>query len=138
MLRFLFDTDHLTLYEHGHARLGERLSNQVPGDIGISVVSAEEALRGRLAALAKARDGDGRIRCYQRFAGTIAVFHEFPLIVFDQRSEDHLQRLLSLRLRIGSKDLRIASIALSHGLTLLTRNRQDFSRVPGIVLEDWS
>ena len=31
----------------------------------------------------------------------------------------------------------IASIARVHGLTLVTNNIKEFSRVPGLKLEDW-
>ena len=36
--------------------------------------------------------------------------------------------------RIGMADCLIAGIALQHGVSLLTRNRQHFSRVPDLVL----
>jgi tRNA(fMet)-specific endonuclease VapC len=35
-------------------------------------------------------------------------------------------------------DLRIASIAISRGLVLLTRNARDFSKIPELVIEDWT
>jgi tRNA(fMet)-specific endonuclease VapC len=38
---------------------------------------------------------------------------------------------------IGPNDLMIAAIALANGCTLVTHNTAEFSRVPGLVIEDW-
>jgi tRNA(fMet)-specific endonuclease VapC len=38
---------------------------------------------------------------------------------------------------IGPNDLLIAAIALASDLTLVTHNAGEFSRVPGLRLEDW-
>ena len=38
---------------------------------------------------------------------------------------------------IGPYDLQIAAICLLHGLTLVTSNVREFSRVPGLLIEDW-
>ncbi|MGO8750186.1 MAG: PIN domain-containing protein [Thermoguttaceae bacterium] len=38
---------------------------------------------------------------------------------------------------IGPYDLLIAAIARTSGLTLVTRNQAEFSRVPGLKIEDW-
>jgi tRNA(fMet)-specific endonuclease VapC len=39
--------------------------------------------------------------------------------------------------RIDEPDLRIASIVLSHGMTLVTGNVPHFRRVPGLLMENW-
>jgi tRNA(fMet)-specific endonuclease VapC len=138
MLRFLFDTDHLTLYEHGHSPLLQRVGRLAFGELGVCAVTVEESFRGRLAALAQARDGATRIRRYGKLLATISLLQRFLLVPYDQASEDQFQHLLAQRLRIGSQDLKIAAIALAHNLTVLTRNRRDFARVPGLALDDWS
>jgi len=38
---------------------------------------------------------------------------------------------------IGSNDLLIAAIAVANDLILVTHNLREFSRVPGLKLEDW-
>lgn len=38
---------------------------------------------------------------------------------------------------IGPNDMLIAAIALANDLTLVTHNTAEFSRVPGLSLEDW-
>jgi tRNA(fMet)-specific endonuclease VapC len=39
--------------------------------------------------------------------------------------------------RLGEPDLRIASIALSRGLTVVTGNVRHFARVPDLAVENW-
>ena len=38
---------------------------------------------------------------------------------------------------IGPHDLQIASIALRHGLTLVTHNTKEFVRISNLKIEDW-
>ena len=47
------------------------------------------------------------------------------------------ENLTSRRIRIGTLDLRIASITLAYDATLLTRNIADFRQVPGLKIENW-
>jgi tRNA(fMet)-specific endonuclease VapC len=52
--------------------------------------------------------------------------------------ERKFNELRRQKIRIGTRDLRIAATALVHNLTLVTRNHKDFSRVPALRIEDWS
>lgn len=38
---------------------------------------------------------------------------------------------------IGLRDAMIAGVALDHKLTLVTRNKKDYGRVPGLSVEEW-
>jgi tRNA(fMet)-specific endonuclease VapC len=63
-------------------------------------------------------------------------FARFPIVPYDQPAEDCFQQLHTIR--IGTQDRKIGAIALANQLVLVTRNRRDFARIPGLVLEDWS
>ena len=56
---------------------------------------------------------------------------------FDARAAAEFQWLRSLKLRIGTMDLKIAAIVLRHGATLLSANLRDFRQVPDLTVEDW-
>jgi tRNA(fMet)-specific endonuclease VapC len=68
-------------------------------------------------------------------------FGDFVSLPFDGQAAAICGRLRS-QLKaagtpIGSYDLQIAAIALTHNLTLITHNTGEFSRVEGLHLEDW-
>lgn len=138
MLQFLFDTDHLTLFEFGHPQLIERLASLPPDAVGISAITVEKSMRGRLGVLSRAKSGAERVRRYAHLVESLDVLAQFPIAPYDDRAENEFQRLRGLRLKIGSQDLKIASVALVNSLTLLTRNRNDFGQIVGLVLDDWA
>ncbi len=138
MLRYLLDTDHLTLVEHVHVLVWRRLLQQPVGSVGITAVTVEEYLRGRLAVLARNQVGARQVQAYANLVAALDLLAQFPVAGFDQTCDARFQQLRQLRLRIGSQDLRIAATALVRGMILVTRNRRDFSQIPGLLLDDWS
>ena len=138
MLQFLFDTDHLTLYQHKHPHLMQRIALQPADALAICPINIEETMRGRLAMLARVLSGARHIQAYSHLVAAAEMICQFPVVPFDSACESRFQQLRAARLGIGTLDLKIAAIALTNGLTVLTRNTNDFGRVPGLVLDDWS
>ena len=138
MLQFLFDTDHLTLYDHGQQQVRQRHGAALPDAVGVSSVTIQEYLRGRLAALARHPSGPRHVQAHANLLASLQLFQHFPHVTYDQRHEAQFQQLRAQRLRVGTQDLKIASVALVSNLVLLTRNRRDFAKVPGLSLDDWS
>ena len=138
MLQFLFDTDHLTLYQHDHPPLMQRLAMQTGDSVGICAINIEEVIRGRLARLGRALAGVHHVEAYAFLVDAVEVFRRFPVVPFDDASETQFQALRKAKVRAGTLDLKIAAVALANRLTVLTRNRSDFGRVPGLRIEDWS
>jgi len=138
---YLLDTDHLSVLERGGTesqRLRRRLQAVPPDEVAATVVSYEEQTRGWLSYMAKARSLDEQITAYSYLQRHLQVFCTVPLIAFDSAAAAMVQRLQKQRIRIGTMDLKIASIALSQNATLLSRNVTDFQKVPGLRVEDWT
>ena len=68
----------------------------------------------------------------------LASMHQYP---FDDSCIEHYGALRARLTRagqlIGPNDLLIAATALAHGAILVTHNTAEFSRVPGLLIEDW-
>ena len=56
----------------------------------------------------------------------------------DQQAAAEFQRISSLRLRIGTMDLKIAAIVLVNDATLLSHNTKDFGKIEGLKPENWT
>jgi tRNA(fMet)-specific endonuclease VapC len=72
------------------------------------------------------------------FGQTLASFNAAQVLPFDRAAGDMFLNMKKQRVRVATMDLRIASIALSRGMTLLSRNLTDFSKVPALKIEDWT
>lgn len=138
---YLLDTDHLSVLERGSAeadQLRRRLQTVSPDEIAATVVSYEEQTRGWLSYMAKARSLEEQVTAYSYLQRHVQVFCAVPLIAFDLAAALVVQRLQQQRVRVGAMDLKIASIALAQGATLLSRNITDFQKVRGLQVEDWT
>ena len=78
------------------------------------------------------------MHAYTKLSETVRFFSTIPVVPFDMACEQQFQALRALRLRVGSRDLRIAATALVQNVVLVSRNRRDFEQVPGLRLDDWS
>ena len=139
---YILDTDHLSILQQRSGPDFERLERRllkVPEDqLFVTVVSFHEQANGwnsYLASASKPEEVRHGYRMYQRILRQYAALNVLP---FDELASDQFANLKPHRLRVGTFDLRIASIALSRRMTLLTRNTIDFARIPGLNFEDWT
>jgi tRNA(fMet)-specific endonuclease VapC len=135
---YLLDTDHVSLDQRGHSVVSARISMAGPSQVTISLISVEEQLRGWLAVLRAAKNGDTRCAAYGRLRAAVEYFASTTLIDYDRAADNLFESLRRQGIRIGTQDLRIAAIALTHNAIVLTRNTRDFGLVPGLSIEDWS
>ncbi len=139
MSLFLLDTDTLSLLEHQHPLVLQRVNSRAPADIALSAISVQEQIQGFLASLSRARNRQQVALAYDLLVTRLLpVWCRFPVLPFPETVILRFEQLHPLRLNVGLMDLRIASIALENNLTVVTRNQRDFGRVPGLTTVDWS
>jgi len=139
-LKYLLDTDHISLVHRkgDEGRLIEtRLANMPADSVFVSIVSYEEQTRGWFAELARRRSFAQQEATYTELAHLLDLYCASPILHLDLESVSEFHRLWLLRLRVGTMDLKIAAIAIANDAVLLTRNKTDFSKVPGLNIEDW-
>lgn len=141
MYPYLMDSDHLSLISRG-GELSERITARIaalpPESVAVSLISYEEQMRGWMAEIARMHRVDRQLAAYSRLDRMRDYYCVTPVLPFDEKALAQFQSLWMRRLRIGTMDLKIASTALANGATLVTRNTTDFSKVPGLTVEDWS
>ncbi len=138
---YLLDTDHVSLIQRNNSEgqlIQARLQNIAPDDYGVSIVTYMEQIDGRLVKINGAKTEAAQVNGFRllhenlRFYKTIAVWD------FTPKAATVYSFLRSQLRQVGTQDLRIASIGLANDAVVLTRNVRDFSKVPGLTVEDWT
>jgi tRNA(fMet)-specific endonuclease VapC len=117
--------------------LAEKLF-QAGEQVSLTVISADEVLSGWLKEVRGQRFQDGEVIAYRDFQEGLEALSDWFLLPWTPGAVGHFNRLRNVdKLRVGTMDLRIASIALEHDAKVLTRNLVDFEKVPGLRVENW-
>lgn len=129
-MNWLLDTDTCIDALRHRPSILRRLGALSPDDVAVASMTEAElwygAWRSRDPAAAQ-----------QSVASFLAPLNRLP---FDsEAAERHAELRFALRAQpIGERDLVIASVATAQGLVLVTHNTREFSRVPGLAVEEWT
>jgi tRNA(fMet)-specific endonuclease VapC len=138
MSLFVLDTDVLSLYYRGDPVVVGNIHAHQAADLAISVITLDEQLTGWYKSTRRARRPQDLARAYANLADAVLRLAKWRILPYTESAIARVTQLKVLRLNIGLMDLRIAAIALENGAVVVTRNRRDFGRVPGLNVEDWS
>ncbi len=131
MKKFLLDTDSVSYALRGHGNVGERIRSHRPSEICISAITAAEL---RFGAERKAS---------KRLHALIDAFIEaVEVAAFDHAAALEFGRLGNILAKrgtpIGEFDALIAAHAVTLRCILVANNVRHFSKVPGLVVENWT
>ena len=135
---YILDTDSVTFQQAGRETIVRRLQSVPARSVYTTVITLYEQMRGRLAMINRAREGIARVRAYEQLQATVRYFSLVNVLPFTSTAVHQLETLLTEKVHIGTQDLRIAAIVLSVNGILITSNRRDFEKVPGLIIEDWN
>ena len=132
--RYLVDTNvllHVVNKSSGHDRIESKLAEIPQRNLFVSVVRVWEISR----MIERAKASKAAMRAAQDLLG---FFEALPLTSQIAALSGSLAGWLErLGKTIGERDTMIAGTAMSHKLVMVTDNVGEFSRVPGLVLENW-
>jgi len=138
MSLYVLDTDIVTLFRGGHARVCQHVGSHAPAELAITVLTVEEQLTGWYGLLRRVKQPPQLAWAYQQLADSVRFFSLLPILSYSLSAISCYDRLRALNLNVRKMDLRIAAVVLENGGVLVSRNLRDFRRIPNLTVEDWS
>jgi tRNA(fMet)-specific endonuclease VapC len=138
MPAYLFDTDILSLHQRKHPRVQAAFASHATDVLCISTVTIEEQISGWSALARSARVPQKHEHAAMFLAALVVSWREFAVVPLTLAAIARFDAQVKAKLNVKRNDLRIAAIALELGATIVTRNRRDFGRVSGLIIEDWA
>lgn len=130
MPRYMLDTNMcIYLMKNQPEAVGRRFAQCHVGDVVMSAITYAELEYGVAASADAAREQ----------ANLAALIEDIPVAPFDLQAGTAYGpvRMATRAIRSDHLDKLIAAHALSLHVTLVTNNSRDFSRYPGIAVENW-
>jgi tRNA(fMet)-specific endonuclease VapC len=135
---YILDTDHVSLLQRGNRHVISRLSQVDLAERAVTIITVAEQTQGRLAVIRRAKTEQDTARALEFLQKTVTFYREILVLPYNTQAQAYFTAFRHQKIRIGTQDLRIASIVLSNQAILVTRNQRDFIQVPGLIIEDWS
>jgi tRNA(fMet)-specific endonuclease VapC len=136
-----FDTDVLTEILLGNAAFEERAATIPIHQQAVPIIVIEEILRGRLNVIRQAEAGKAGVsieRAYELFQETFSDAQRLHVLSYTTQAESLYQQWRHQGIRGSTHDMRIAAICMAHNAKLISRNRRDYDRIPGLTVEFWA
>ena len=133
MIRYMLDTNMIAYARNRRpACVLERLIKHEPSEISISSITMAKLEYGVFNSS----------KPQQNRTALLMFLSEISILPFDADASlayGAIRHYLKTKgILIGGNDLLIAAHARALGLTLVTHNTKEFSRVPDLLLEDWA
>lgn len=132
MLKYLLDTNIIIFTMKNRPQQVKSRFLEHDGRISISTITLGELVFG----------AEHSQQVERNLADIEAMAARLEVLPFDKKAAYHFGQirasLYSTGRPIGPYDMMIAGQARSSGLILVTNNVKEFSRVPGLLIEDWS
>ncbi|BAY80171.1 hypothetical protein NIES25_66590 (plasmid) [Nostoc linckia NIES-25] len=135
---WILDTDIFSLFQRAHLSIAQRVNTIPTEQLATTIVTFEEQMYGRMNRIRRADSQESLVFAYMQLNETLKDFKTINVLDFNQEAANCYAELRRQKVRIGTQDLRIASIAIANNGILVTRNQRDFSRVPELQFEDWT
>lgn len=135
------DTQHVSVLDNRDTPEAKHLAARLTASgrpVAVTITSFEVSMKGWLAYCAKAKTPEQYAEATRKLHKALDFFAAIEVLDFDDRAAAEFKRLRAAKVRVGTMDLRIASVDLAHDATLLSANLTDFRKVPGLKVEDWS
>lgn len=139
---FVLDTDHLGIIQNRpepeFSNLTRRMRRYRLEDFFVTIVSFQEQVAGWNLYIHRAREIASLVRGCGMLQQVLLDFARMNVLPLNTDAATRFADMRRSGVRIGTLDLRIGSIAMAHGFTVLTRNAVDFTRIDGLRVEDWT
>jgi len=130
---YLLDTNIVSYWMCGDRGVIEQLKKRAPSELSLSAVTLAEILYGIEKFPIKKEERRLKI---ERITSLLDICY------FDENAAAHYARIRSglerKGMTISERDLQIAAVAMANRFVVVTHNVKEFSRVPGLTVEDWA